>query len=62
MTLAPNVYMSYKPGVSLVDMAGFNDSRDYVGVIGVSYFMKNIFERARKVKFLIVLTQTQMME
>jgi hypothetical protein len=62
VTLPPNVYMSFKPGVSLVDMPGFKDSRDYIGVIGVSYFLKSIFERARKAKFLIIVTQTQLME
>jgi GTP-binding protein EngB required for normal cell division len=62
VTLPPNVYMSFKIGWSLVDMPGFKDSRDYIGVIGVSYFLKSIFERARKVKFLIVMTQTQLME
>ena len=57
VTLAPNVYPQYKPGISLVDMAGFEDQRDYVGVIGVSYFLNSIFSKARKVKFLIVLDE-----
>ena len=62
VTLAPNVYKQYLPGVSLLDMAGFKDSRDHVGVIGVSYFLKSIFDRVRKAKFLIVLTETQIHE
>jgi len=38
-------------------MAGFKDSRDYVSVIGVSYFLNSIFSKARKVKFLIVISE-----
>jgi len=57
VTLAPNIYSKYKQGVSLVDMAGFKDSRDYVSVIGVSYFLNSIFSKARKVKFLIVISE-----
>lgn len=35
-------------------MAGFSDTRDYVAVIGVSYFLKALFEKVREVKFVIV--------
>jgi hypothetical protein len=38
-------------------MAGFKDSRDYVGAIAVSYFLKSLFERVRKVKFVIVIPE-----
>ncbi len=51
VTLDPNICSTYtlknnngkEEQVSLIDMAGFCDSRDYVGVIGVSYFLKTIF-------------------
>ena len=38
-------------------MAGYGDTRDYVGVIGVSYFIKALFERVRKVKFIVVISE-----
>ncbi len=43
VTLAPNIYKDYEPKLSLVDMAGYEDTRNYVGVIGVSYFLKALF-------------------
>jgi len=50
--------MTFRQGVSLIDCPGYQDSRDYVGVIGVSYFLKSIFDRAKKIKFLVVMTQS----
>lgn len=47
VTLAPNVHVNYQEGISLFDMAGYEDNRDYVGVIGVSYFLKALFEQVR---------------
>ena len=35
-------------------MTGYEDTRDYIGVMGESYFRKALFQRARKVKFVIV--------
>ena len=29
--------------LSLLDMAGYGDTRNYVGVMGVSYFLKSVF-------------------
>ncbi len=57
VTLAPNVYVNFETDVSIIDMAGYEDNRNYVGVIGVSYFLKEVFERVRKVKFVIVITE-----
>jgi len=37
-------------------MAGFLDSRNYVGVMGVSYFLKSVFEHANLAKFVIVVS------
>lgn len=36
-------------------MAGYKDKRDYIGVLGVSYFLKAVFEKIKKVKFIVVL-------
>ena len=47
MTLAPNVHAAFTEDVSLFDMAGFDDSRDYVGKVGVSYFLNAVFEKVR---------------
>ena len=43
VTLVPNIYVDFEKDVSLIDMAGFQDKRNYVGVIGVSYFLKEVF-------------------
>lgn len=43
-------------------MAGYKDKRNYVGVLGVSYFLKAVFERVRKVKFVIVIDEQKLME
>ena len=62
VTLAPNVYVNYTPEISLLDMAGYLDTRDFIGVIGVSYFLKAVFEKVRKAKFLIVFDEHRLME
>ena len=62
MTLAPNVHKNFTETVSLIDMAGYFDKRDFVGVIGVSYFLKALFEKVRKVKFLIVFDEHRFIE
>ena len=56
-TLDPNAKVNYTKDTSLIDMAGFLDSRDHVGVIGVSYFLKAIFEQVREAKFLLVFSE-----
>ena len=56
-TLDPNTKVNYTKDTSLIDMAGFLDSRDHVGVIGVSYFLKAIFEQVREAKFLLVFSE-----
>ena len=62
MTLAPNVFVEFTEDTSLIDMAGYEDSRDYIGVIGVSYFLKALFEKVRKVKFVIVFSEQRFTE
>lgn len=46
-TLAPNVHVEFMDKSSLIDLAGVQDNRNYIGTIGVSYFLKAIFERVR---------------
>ena len=38
-------------------MAGFMDKRNYVGVYGVSYFLKSVFEKVGQAKFIIVIDE-----
>jgi hypothetical protein len=42
VTLVPNSCLLSKD-VTLMDMAGYMDKRDYVGVMGVFYFLKEVF-------------------
>jgi hypothetical protein len=56
-TLDPNTYINFTEDTSIIDMAGFLDSRNHVGVIGVSYFLKAIFDQVREVKFLLVFSE-----
>ena len=63
MTLCPNVVEYDKEGkVELIDMAGYRDKRDYIGVLGVSYFLKAVFEKVSRVKFLIVISEDKLTE
>ncbi len=62
VTLAPNIYRDFENKLSLVDMAGYEDTRNYVGVIGVSYFLKALFDKVRKVKFVIVFDENKFTE
>jgi hypothetical protein len=63
VTLCPNVVEFNKQRrVEIIDMAGYRDKRDYVGVLGVSYFLKAVFERVTRAKFLIVLSEDKLME
>ena len=57
VTLIPNIHVDFTESISFCDMAGYGDTRDYVGVIGVSYFIKALFERVRKVKFIVVISE-----
>jgi hypothetical protein len=61
VTLIPNIADLNKE-TSLVDMAGYFDSRNYIGVMGVSYFLKSVFEQVNKVKFLIVFNEHNFFE
>jgi predicted GTPase len=46
VTLCPNVVEFNKErGITLIDMAGYRDKRDFIGVLGVSYFLKAVFEK-----------------
>jgi len=41
-------------------MAGFLDKRNYKGVYGVSYFLKSVFEKVKRAKFILVLDETSL--
>jgi len=43
-------------------MAGYEDTRNYAGIVAVSYFLKAVFERVRKVKFVIVFDENKFRE
>lgn len=64
VTMDPNVNPGFntEKKVSLIDMAGFKDSRDHVGAIAVSYFLKSIFSKVRKAKFIIVIPESYLDE
>jgi len=62
VTLAPNIHIDYEPDISLIDMAGYEDTRDFIGVIGVSYFLKALFEQVREAKFIIVFDEHKFTE
>ena len=47
VTLAPNVHANFTEDISLFDMAGFDDSRNYIGKVGVSYFLNAVFQNVR---------------
>lgn len=57
VTLSPNVHVDLSEEESLLDMAGLEDSRNYVGTIGVSYFLKAVFAKIRQLKFIIVIDE-----
>jgi hypothetical protein len=46
-TLAPNAKHNFTEDVTLLDMAGFGDTRDYIGIIGVSYFLKKVTQKVK---------------
>jgi hypothetical protein len=56
-TLEPNIvdFTMLGEGISLVDMAGYGDTRDYVGTLGVSYSLKAVLEEVEEVRFIIVI-------
>jgi hypothetical protein len=63
VTLCPNVVEFDKARkVTLIDMAGYRDKRDYIGVLGVSYFLKAVFERVARAKFMVVISEDKLME
>jgi hypothetical protein len=37
-------------------MGGFGDVRNYVGVVGISYMLREVFKRVKRVKFIITMS------
>lgn len=57
VTLIPNIYSisMNSLNISLIDLAGFGENRSSAGAMAVSYFLSILFEKMKKVKFIIVL-------
>ena len=64
VTLVPNIHniQEYEPKLSLVDMPGFGNTNGYVDKMCANYFFKVLFDRARKVKFVIVVDESKLYE
>ena len=64
VTLVPNIHniQEYEPKLSLVDMPGFGNTNGYVDKMCANYFFKLLFDRARKVKFVIVVDESKLYE
>ena len=60
-TLTPNI-INLKSEISLVDCAGFNDKRGYVGVICVSAMLKALIENIQEVKFIVVVNSSALID
>lgn len=56
-TMVPNIVELDKE-TSLVDMAGFGETRDYVGTLAISYSLKAIFEAVEEIKFVVVISES----
>lgn len=41
-------------------MAGTGDTRNFIGTIGVSYFLFQVFKKVKKAKFLLVIDQSSL--
>lgn len=57
-TLVPNIERGIE--VSIGDTAGFADNIDYIRVLGVSYALQAIFDHLSKVKFILVVDETEL--
>lgn len=61
VTLAPNIY-HLDDDTTLIDMAGYEDRRNYIGAMGVSYFLNAVFEQAENVKFVLVFDELKFID
>jgi len=55
-TMIPNIY-KISDDLCYIDTAGFKDKRNHVGVFGVCYMLKMLFEAGTNFKFLIVVSK-----
>jgi hypothetical protein len=51
-TLVPNI--TKMQGFDLIDAAGYEDRRNYIGAVGVAYSLKALTEKVKQLKFIIV--------
>ena len=61
VTLVPNI-REHEWKLSLVDMPGYGNTNGYVDKMCANYFFKVLFDRARKVKFVIVVDESKLYE
>jgi hypothetical protein len=54
--LIPNIRINYESDVSLIDIASYEKAQNCIEVVVVDYFLKAVFERAREIKFIIVIS------
>lgn len=54
-TLVPNI--SLMQGFDLIDAAGYEDRRNYIGAVGVAYSLKALTEKVNEIKFIVVVQE-----
>lgn len=57
-TIIPNI--SRRGDYSMIDTAGYGDTRNYEKMIGVSYGLQAIFDHLQKAKFILVVTKSDL--
>ena len=62
-TVIPNIEVDFTPTVSLVDMPGFKNYPDtFSEALGGCWFWNTIFEKVKKIKFVIVLSEGRLLD
>lgn len=59
--MKPNIY-HVDDKTTRIDFAGFGDTRDFIGVMGVSYFLKGAFRHIKNVRIVIVEEENSLYE
>lgn len=60
-TLIPNI-CDLSETTSIVELAGYFEDRDYIGVVAVSYFLRAVMKRAKSIKFLLVIDEAVLID
>jgi hypothetical protein len=48
--------------MTMIDMAGFRDSYSYLRVFAISYMLSKVFEKLKKVKFMITIDEHSLID